>query len=356
MRPVQQYAMWLLVGLTMSSVLAGCVDTNDDRAANGARIGSDDDPGRYVPWTLSEYWTWDMEIRGFDRFDTVKLVYYDKVGPEYLVGTPSEDEALYHAVFSVNPILGRVHEDLLSPHEKGLHAAMFPFEGRDSSIRDGDTWSTRFYETLLQFEATYSDAVPTPTGPRPGFLIRGENPEGGLTVEHNYVAESKWFTHLKVTDRAGVRFELALVDHGTGYSGPAHFIRATDLFHDTMTSQGALLSASSGFDVTTAQVADDRVEGFAISTDIETGFGDATLQIIDPDGEVIYQRSYSQGDDVAGEFNIEVVYPEDGKSSKPLGERPNFAAGRYELRLDFASRDAQAEVHIVGIQDHSGRV
>lgn len=345
----------LLLAILLATVtLSGCTAPGDAPPGEDGTDGTDGHPGRYVPWTLGETWSYDMEIRGFDQYTESKLVYYDERGPEYVVGTPHEDEALYHAVFSVHPLLGRIHQGHLSPHEKGVHATMFPFQGSEDTLDDGETWTTRFYDHFLECASTRQTDIPTPDGPQDGYAIACDDPDVEFQLSYSYVAAYKWFTYLDVTDADGTLFALTLTDHGTGHSGPAHFIRAKDLFHKTIDSSGALLTRSETFRVTQEHVDKDRVEGFAISADIQADAGSASIVITDPDGNEIYRRDY-EDTTAQGETNIDVVYAAGDKPTQPIGERPQWPAGEYTVELRFTG-GASADVAIAGIQDNSGRV
>ena len=340
------------LALLLVPLLAGCTDApegDDDVVTEDPMVRA----GRFVPWTLSDYWVYDMDIRGYDRFAGVKLAYYSEDGSEYTVGTPDYDEALYHAVFSVNPLLGRVHQQLLSPHEEGVHTHMFPFH-KDPVIEDGEQWTTQFYDHPLVMVADYDPAIPTPDGPAAGFRITGTDLGSQFRATYTFVPEVKWFTDLNVRDEEGQLFHLALTDSGTGYRGAAHFIRARDMLHETVSSEGAVLTTEKTFTIAQNDVDDDRVESLAISAAIDLASGlSATLRLTDPDGEVIWERDYD--DPQSGEFNIVEVWPTGSKSSAALGSRPQWDAGRYTLQFTFSGQ-ASAEVHIVGTQDVSGRV
>ncbi|MBW3582067.1 MAG: hypothetical protein KY455_03115 [Euryarchaeota archaeon] len=351
MRPLRSSFLALL--LLVGPALSGCMQEGDD-GGDDPYAHTQTHPGRYVPWTLSDHWTYDMEVRGFERFTATRLAYYKESGPEYVVGTPSRDEAVYHAVFSFNPILGRIHQGHLSPHERGEHAQMYPWANANDVIRDGQQWSTNLYGHLLQMTATASESVPVADGTAHGFLISGKAPKGDFEVHYSYVPEVKWFTFLRVVDAEGPYFSLALTDHGTGYTGPAHFIRAKDLYDGARGStDGVAVPITDTFQVTQQMVDDDRVEGFALSTRIDARLGSAEVRLLDPDGREIYRKTFEETQR-SGE-QIDELYPEGKPSTKPLGERPNWKAGSYTVEYRFTG-EAEAELMIAGVQDNSGRI
>ena len=111
-----------------------------------------------TPWQLGQFWEYSLNVDGAD-LPATRLVYYDDqdfdgngVPQHYMVGTPTRDEALRHALFSENPMIGRVHRQLYSPHESGDHADMFHFP-----LCEGSSWTTVFYGE--QFTLTDGDVV-----------------------------------------------------------------------------------------------------------------------------------------------------------------------------------------------------
>ncbi len=73
-------AVWLLP-LLVTSTLAGCVTPEPDDGTPGASTDPRIAAGSYEPWTLSDWWQYDMQVRGFDRYAETKLVYYEESGP-----------------------------------------------------------------------------------------------------------------------------------------------------------------------------------------------------------------------------------------------------------------------------------
>lgn len=193
------------------------------------RVYAPDTPGPDTaadPWVQGDWWTYRLTIGGESHETT--LVYYDDTdfdsggrAQHYLVGTSSPAEALDHALFSVNPMLGRIHRTLYSPHESGLHADMFNFP-----LCEGATWVTGFYGTtfdlvarqgLLELPRGGTDAL--------GFVITGASGDGSSLV-HTYSPRAKWFTRLELDRADGLELDLELLDYGSGKTGTYHFLRA----------------------------------------------------------------------------------------------------------------------------------
>lgn len=252
MRP---FLAWTAVVLFASLALAGCSDGKGD-AATGAecalepvlcdpehflanhhcivadvrpRVYAPDTPGPDTsadPWTAGDWWSYRLTLDGVAH--TTTLVYYEDIdfdgagrAQHYLVGTSSAEEALDHALFSVNPMLGRIHRTLYSPHESGLHADMFNFP-----LCQGSAWTTGFYDTTFDLVAR-PEALPLPGGRSDalGFTIQGTSPDGS-TLTHTYSPAAKWFTRIDLDRADGLRVDMELLDFGSGKSGLYHFLRA----------------------------------------------------------------------------------------------------------------------------------
>lgn len=191
------------------------------------RVYAPDTPGpdsSADPWTQGDFWVYG--VRAGDRTFTSTLVYYDDADfaggqpQHYLVGSASQQEAFDHAMFSVNPMLGRIHRSLYSPHESGVHADMFYFP-----LCEGSTWTTVFYDTTFDMQARRT-SVPLPGGASDplGFLIEGTSGDGSTLTLH-YSPAAKWFTSLEVHRADGLVVTMTLQDAGSGKAGTYYFLR-----------------------------------------------------------------------------------------------------------------------------------
>ncbi|HJQ93765.1 MAG TPA: hypothetical protein VJ874_05720 [Candidatus Thermoplasmatota archaeon] len=193
------------------------------------RVYAPDTPGPDTaasPWNAGDWWTYRLTIGG--RSHETTLVYYEDTdfdsggrAQHYLVGTSSPEEALDHALFSVNPMLGRIHRTLYSPHESGLHADMFNFP-----LCDGATWVTGFYGTTFDLVARQGPLDLPRGGTDPlGFVITGASGDGSSLL-HTYSPQAKWFTRVQLDRADGLELDMELLDHGSGKTGTYHFLRA----------------------------------------------------------------------------------------------------------------------------------
>src|SRR5688572_17925001 len=245
-----------LVALTCAVALAGCSDGDGARPAGEEectlepvlcdpehylathdciegdirpRVYAPDTPGpdtQADPWRAGDWWSYRLTLNG--ETHTTTLVYYDDIdfdgagrAQHYLVGTSDPDEALDHALFSINPMLGRIHRTLYSPHESGLHADMFNFP-----LCQGASWTTEFYGTTFDLSASATPLGLPRGGNDPlGFTISGESGDGSR-LEHTYSPAAKWFTRISPDRADGLQLTLDLVDYGSGKQGQFYFLRA----------------------------------------------------------------------------------------------------------------------------------
>jgi hypothetical protein len=192
------------------------------------RVYAPDTPGPDAaadPWAQGDWWTYRLDTGRGAKATT--LVYYDDadfagdVPQHYLVGVPDRADALEHALFSVNPMLGRIHRALYSPHESGLHADMFNFP-----LCDGAQWSTGFYDRDFQLTARLEEIqIPGGATDPLGFRIEGRASDGS-TLSHTYSTQVKWFTELHLARADGVRVDMTLDAYGSGRAGRVEFLRA----------------------------------------------------------------------------------------------------------------------------------
>lgn len=349
----------LLVALLVSTVLAGCTGSNPEPVCDEDIVlcnpteyfgdhfceqndvrpriyapdtdGPDTDP---TPWVLGDFWTYSITIDGEDLGDT-KLVYYDlqDSGSHYMVGTPTRDEALQHAMFSTNPVIGRVHKTLYSPHESGSHADMFHFP-----LCAGSTWSDEFFGTDFQF-TTQKASLTLPGGRVDPLAFRIDGTAAnGSTIRHTYSPAAKWFTNIDLNRADGRQVTLQLTETGTGYSGSAFFLRGQNDLVEAIDSSGAGNVVSSAI-----TRIDDGYQTLGIWMDVErvSGSGRVELHVNSPAGESVACVGFAGGglsggatSCPAGPLLVEVPF-QDGdweyQIVRPLGSGQTHLAG--ELRL-----------------------
>lgn len=359
----------LSVAILLAALLAGCSDGGDGEETtapttgpatpsptrNETAIEAFEDPDHHcvknrveprvhapdlegMPWVLGQSWEYELTVRGDDQPNT-KLVYYDLQDrhTHYMVGTPTREEALVHAVDSTNPMLGRIHRALYSPHESGDHADMFHFP-----LCDGSTWSTVFFGETFQLAASRTQVL-VPGGSGEGFAIRGEGASGSV-LRIDYALEAQWFTFLDLErSDGGVRMDL--VEVAKGYTGPAHFLRGQQ---EEMVPLGGVTGLNQ-----TALARSDGDEGaydtlgLGLRLERTGGEGHYQLRVAAPNGTVMLEAAVG---DVAGantvERLVEVPYAE---GEWTVTQVQTGVAGVAGLEVDGALR-------VSSIYDRSGAV
>ncbi len=249
------------------------------------RVYAPDTPGPEDPtpdpWRQGDYWTYRLRVDGKDH-GSVPLVYYDDAdivqgqAQHYLVGVADRGHALEHALYSINPMLGRIHRTLYSPHESGDHADMFNFP-----LCEGNTWRTRFYAADFTLTAHLAPDLSIPRGTDPlGFHIEGTASDGSrLTVEYSPTA--KWFTKLSLTQPDGTDVQMDMTDYGSGKTGRYNFLRAqkdeaVDL--GLQTADSVAIPREKG-----GEGAYDKV-GFSLAMERTEGTGRVEVHLRDPAG------------------------------------------------------------------------
>lgn len=182
----------------------------------------------YAPWWPVGAW-WDLSIRnGTESARSVRLVHFwnDSATSHFWLGVADRNVALDHALHDTNPLVGRVHWELLTPHEKGIHAnGMFTFP-----IRPGDAFGG------IMFGREWS--VQSAKGPKPGSLLFSGNATDGARVEYDYEPTTEWFSFVDIQDRAGrALLRIDVQGHGAGATGTYYFHRGRD-YHEGPTAQG----------------------------------------------------------------------------------------------------------------------
>lgn len=293
------------------------------------------------PWVQGDYWEYRLSINGDDG-ETTKLVYYDiqDSGAHYMVGTPTREEALQHAVISNNPVIGRVHKTLYSPHESGEHADMFNFP-----LCQGNTWKDRFFGTDFTFTAHHKP-VTLPDGSEDplGFEIVGTG--GGSQIIILYSPEAKWFTGIDLDRADGFEVDMRLTDVGTGASGEAFFLRG----QKDEAVPIAMTSRSTSNVLERADGKEGPYDSIGVWADIDrSGEAKVELHIIAPDGTDVGCVGF-EGNGLDGAT--------DCLAPGRFMEFP-YQAGQWTFRLELplvGSTEAGADIVVASIYDRSGTV
>lgn len=312
------------------------------------RIYAPDTPGpdsQADPWQLGDYWTY--EVRADDRTFTSTLVYYEDIdfandAPQhYLVGAASRDEAFEHALLSINPMLGRIHRTLYSPHESGVHADMFNFP-----LCEGATWVTSFYDTTFDLKARLTplelrDGTQDPMG----FTIDGTSGDGSR-LTHTYSPTVKWFTKIDLQRADGLRLQMDLIETGSGKTGEYYFLRAQqDEVLDVARIQRTIT-------VPRADGGEGPYQFLGVAMDVQRTGGTGWIQVHlrDPSGASRACVGFAGG----------VLPAPSACPASPLTAQVPYTSGDWTVTVDVQAGDfatkATGTVRIVSIYDRSGTV
>lgn len=202
--------------LVATLLVAGCAAPGADE---GDAPGASDPSLVEAPWWPVGSW-WDVQIDQAGRASQqVRLVHFwnDSATSHFWLGVDDRRVALDHALHDTNPLLGRIHWALLTPHEKGMHAQgmyTFPVEAGDSfgGLAFGRTWD-----------------INVAAGEKPGGLMFNGRSATGDAIAYDYDPDLQWFSFIEVKDEAGAPILVVRVtDHGTGERGPYYFLRGRD--------------------------------------------------------------------------------------------------------------------------------
>lgn len=315
------------------------------------RVYAPDTPGpdsAADPWTQGDWWTYRLAIDGQAHETT--LVYYDDADVDsggraqhYLVGTSSPEEALDHALFSVNPMLGRIHRALYSPHESGLHADMFNFP-----LCEGAAWTTEFYGTTFDLVARPS-IVELPRGRTDplGFSINGASGDGS-SLRHTYSPAAKWFTLLELDRADGLSVRMELLDFGSGRTGTYHFLRAQkdEVLDLGAVADPAVVGRTDGGEGPYTTI------GVWIDAQRSAGSGRIEVHLRNPAGQSMACVGFDGGG-VGGDSPCPAA---------PLKAQVPYQAGEWTVTVDRplgaldTTTRVEGEMRVVSIYDRSGSV
>lgn len=285
--------------LILAFVLAGCSGSSGDGGDGGdgqdptTSPRPDVDIAAELPtWQAGQGWRYVVDVPG-ERTQTFTMMVVEQRGELWVVGANDRDQALHHAVYSTNPVLGRIGVETLSPFQDGEPVAMYRFP-----LTDGKEWSARFFGETMQFDASFvGDILLQPSlglgGFAEGFRVRATGPSG-VTVAYDYVEAAQWFTSFEVLNANGSRqIRLDLVERVDDYSGPYHFFRGDDLLVETHTSQ----ATEPVVETLTVPSAERFTDGMAIGVSYLGRQSEvppvANMTVTGSDGEIYYQREFT---------------------------------------------------------------
>lgn len=281
----------------LAVLLAGCAGEPPPNAPP-----DEGGPGALLPpwWNLGESWTISFEQAGRPpRTTTLVNFANDSFGDptHFWLGTRDRNEALRHVFFDDNPFLGRIHWEILAPHEKGMHSAMYSWP-----LEDGTTWTSPI---LFGREDILAQARRTPEG---RLVVDAEARADGSRLVYDYDPDVRWFRELAITDAAGATALRARVtDHSeSGARGTYHFLRGRDCV-------GALDGGRTGESDTCTMAPDGQTLAFLL--DVRTS-GPASIELVAPNGTAVHRETLPLG----------------GASDKVVEVKAPATAGEWRIR------------------------
>lgn len=257
------------------ALLAGCsTPPAGDEGRDEPEVLSLDAPW----WEIGDAWTLTFELAGRPaRTTTLVNFANDSFGdpPHFWLGVADRDEALEHVFFETNPFLGRIHWEILAPHEKGMHSAMY-----DWPLRDGHRWTSPI---LLGKEDLAVEATRRADGT---FAIEGEARKDGSRFAYDYDPAVEWFRELAITGPDGrVLLQARVDERTTGERGTFHFLRGRDY----LDAKGGSTGMTESF-----TVKEEGATSIAFLLDIVTT-GPSALEFVDPTGAVFHRETLPLG-------------------------------------------------------------
>lgn len=267
-------------------------------------------------WELGDAWSY--AIRSPGRELSHELVVFRADGEHWWLGVENRTLALEHALRGTNPLLGRIHYDILSPHERGRHAGMYSFP-----LEDAKAWSGDLFGRTWQFEARWS-------AEQGRYLVEGASP-GEARIALDYESTVEWFTGLRITSGGGEELALSLQGHRTGARGTFHFFRGVDIY----LGPGPRGPGGEAVHVDELDVEGD-FDGLGLSLRAEAQ-GPAAIVVLDPGYQERYRRALSAGEAV-----------------DELLELP-YAAGAWRVAYTGLA-NARVELRLAGLEAHVEQV
>lgn len=282
----------LLALLIVPLVASGCVGAGPDAPPPGAG-GPADGPLEAPWWSLGESWTIEFTRAGAPARTTTLVNFANNTFGDpahFWLGTRDRDEAMEHVFHETNPFLGRIHWEILAPHEKGMHSAMYTWP-----LDEGTRWTSPllFGKTDLALRATerHGDGR---------ISVHGEARADGSTFAYDYDPATRWFRELTITGPTGTReLHARVVDHAEGATGTFHFLRGRDY----LDADGGRTGEEDAF-----RVVDEGATSVAFLVDVQASPG-SRLEFVAPDGSVFHSETLLGGGTVDRIFEAKKAPP-----------------------------------------------
>lgn len=262
----------------LAILLSGCTQplaTPDDKEVEGAPAELE------APWwSHGESWTIEFEQAGRPARTTTLVNFANNTfnDPEHFwLGVADRQEALDHVFFDNNPFLGRIHWQILAPHEKGMHSAMYQWP-----LKEGASWTSPilFGKEDLLVTATRGNAGT--------FTVAGQARADGTTFEYDYDPEVRWFRNLEIVEPTGTTaLRASVTDHAdSGAKGTFYFLRGRDY----LDADGGQTGESEPF-----EVKEEGATSIAFLLDVRTTTPAAAIEFVSPAGEVVHRETLPLG-------------------------------------------------------------
>lgn len=313
-KPTMRLAALLLAPALL---LAGCAQDGPAPSTGAPTAAAPTD----APW-----WdvgdSWDVEMtRGNGAKEAFRLVNFwnDSDTHHFWLGVPNRQQALDMALHDDNPLLGRVHWNILTPHESGIHAHglyTFPVEAGDQfgGLAFGRDWS-----------------IDASRGDRPGQIVFEGDGDDRATIRYDYLPANEWFSFIEIKDRNGnVELRVDVKAHGAAAAGQYWFLRGRD-YHYAENPGG---THDEAFDV---KEEERPHASLALEVTGAVAGGPLRIDVLDPDGQIRHSETLTGGD------------------VRKVTEIPAPKVGRWTIRY-VGTGTLTGDVEAVGILEYTETV
>lgn len=311
---------WLLAALVVLPALAGCTTTPPGPGPSAPPAPPQALVAEAPWWALGDAYTVRIEKPGAAA-TTWRMVnmWNDTETDHFWLGVADRAQALDMALFDTNPFMGRIHHHILTPHERGMHAAMYSFP-----LEDGKRWNGFYYGRNWSFLAEEAQ-LDTPLGRDRGFAITAEDRDGaGHRLTLDYSPRLKWLTSMREVDRSGQPvLTLTVTAYERGATGTYTFLRGLDFYRGP---SGLAGTHEEKFKVS------EQADGLAFYVKA-TAQGPLEIQLVDPAGQVRKRVAAATGGQAT--FFDEVGAP---------------TQGEWKVRYVTTST-VQGQVFVIGLLD-----
>lgn len=260
------------LALLLVLVLAGCATPADAPPPATSASAALKAPW----WEVGEWWDIDVAREGGapERFRLVNF-WNDSASSHFWLGVADRAQALDMALHDDNPLLGRIHWGILTPHEKGIHAHglyNFPVEVGEEfgGLAFGGEW-----------------AITAKAGGQAGQTLFSGRSTKGLTIEYDYLEANRWFSFIEIEDGGAPVLRIDVRDHGTGAKGAYWFLRGRD-YHFSEDPAG---TSEEPF-----EVKDEGTPHRSLALEIKgAATGLLRIDVLDPDGQIKHSETLAGG-------------------------------------------------------------